>query len=95
MKYDTAACISACELPHDCRQEITLLVNSDDGQKQLASLLDVQLGTSVSQVLMHFGRRSGFEGTVEVAGADPVTWGLLEGMDSVDVEVRVIVETVL
>jgi len=41
------------EEPQEVMQLITLSVKSDDGQKQLASLLDVHLGTTESQVLMH------------------------------------------
>ena len=42
-------------------QDPTFSVNSEEGQKHAASLLDVQLGT-VSHVLMHFGTKLGHEG---------------------------------
>lgn len=39
-------------------QDWTLLVNSEEGQKQAASLLDSHLGIE-SQVFMHLGTSSG------------------------------------
>jgi hypothetical protein len=44
---------------------MTLSVNSEDGQKQLASLLELHLGSKLSQVLIHLGTTlgQGAEGT--------------------------------
>lgn len=51
--------------------EMTRSVNLVDGQKQLASLLELHFGMSVSHVLMHFGTEVGHgaEVTVTVGGA--------------------------
>jgi hypothetical protein len=49
-------------------QSSTLLVNSDDGQKQAASLLESHFGME-SQVLMHVGTTPGQgAGTIDESG---------------------------
>jgi hypothetical protein len=82
-------------------QEMTFVVNSLLGQKQEASLLEVHLGTRLSQVLIHCGTVLGQEdegagleldaGEVPVATAD-VAAHLVQ---IVETEVRVTVDTVL
>jgi hypothetical protein len=56
-------------------QEVTLSVNSEDGQKQAASLLESHLGIE-SQVLIHLGTNSGHGACVlgeEGIGSEEVT----------------------
>jgi hypothetical protein len=49
-------------------QVVTFSVNSEDGQKQAASLLESHLGTE-SQVFKHLGTNSGHgAGTTDVSG---------------------------
>lgn len=49
------------EAPHAWTQEMTLSVKFLSGQKHWASLLEVHLGTRLSQVLMHWGTTLGQE----------------------------------
>ena len=70
-------------------QAMTLLVKSEDGQKQAVSALESHLGRS-SQVLMHLGTTVGHSDGGR-GGED----GALVGWMIVLVEVRVTVETVV
>jgi hypothetical protein len=93
---------------------MTLSVNSEDGQKQLASLLESHLGSRLSQVLIHLGTTLGHgaegtdEGVVVTEGTSLVSlavtgdWPVgrvvlpaVQRVQTVAVEVRVTVETVL
>jgi hypothetical protein len=49
---------SSSDLPQEWIQVVTFSVNSEDGQKQPASLLESHLGTE-SQVFKHLGTNSG------------------------------------
>lgn len=62
-------------------QEPTLSVNSDDGQKQAASLLESHFGME-SQVLMHLGTTSG-QGAVTMGGTDVVEDATTDGCQTV------------
>lgn len=75
---------------------MTFLVNSLFGQKHFASLLELHFGVRVSHVLMHCGTvlGQGADGTGEVPVA-PGAEGTVVAVSIVDVEVRVIVDTVL
>jgi hypothetical protein len=58
-------------------QEVTLSVNSEDGQKQAASLLESHLGIE-SQVFIHLGTKLGHGACVlgeEGIGSEEVTAG--------------------
>ena len=84
-------------------------VKSDDGQKQLMSLFDLQLGALLSQVFRHCGTTSGQgagswgggcsdPGVDEVTGDCPVGIGIpvpSHSVQIVEVVVRVTVESVL
>lgn len=85
---------------------MTLFVNSEDGQKQEASLLELHFGIRFSHVLMHFGTEFGHgeDGTDVVGGAGAVVPepepepGLMTGeapVGIVDTEVVVMVEAVV
>lgn len=79
-------------------QEITFEVKSESGQKQLASLLELHFGILVSQVLMHLGTEFGHgaEGTGVLSGmVGEVPVGEEHSVQTVEVEIRVIVETVV
>jgi hypothetical protein len=73
-------------------QEMTLLVNSLFGQKQEASLLELHLGASSSQVLMHCGTvfGHGAEGAGLDTGETPLgPAGVVVGEEGVAVAVAV------
>jgi hypothetical protein len=73
---------------------MTLSVKSDEGQKQVMSLLDLQSGIRLSQVLIHLGTTLGQE--VVGTGASGVEVGLASaGTEIVEDEVRMAVEVVV
>lgn len=69
-RYDSAAVTLSSEPPHEDTQACTLAMNSGDGQKQLASLLDLQCGIMPSQVLRQLGRTGGQGAGICVCGGE-------------------------
>lgn len=58
-RYDNAAVISSSDPPHADTQDCTLAMKLALGQKHLESLLDLHLGTRLSQVFKQLGRTGG------------------------------------